>query len=114
RDDAPRALAKLAPRVQATPPEDEQQDEDQERQPIRLLIPDESPEDRLRIDDRRSKRERGIQPDDKAADVDRRKREHAREPPQRRLQRRGRQDVRRDRTGILTRRNAQTAVPPGT
>ena len=47
------ALAHLARLVEARLPEDEHEQQDQEREPARLVIPEQTPEDRLRVDDQR-------------------------------------------------------------
>src|SRR5207248_10128342 len=47
RDDPPGALAQLARPVQAVAPEDEDEHERQEREPARLPVPEQVPEDWL-------------------------------------------------------------------
>ena len=45
------AFAQLARRVETGAPEDEHEQQDEERQPVGLVVPEETPEDRLRVED---------------------------------------------------------------
>src|SRR5262249_10867568 len=54
RHDPARALAKLGGAVEAVAREDEQNQQDQERQPVGLVLPKQVPENRLRVPDQRA------------------------------------------------------------
>ncbi len=51
RHHAPGALAQLARRIEARAREDEHEQQDQERQPVGLVVPEEAPEDRLGVEE---------------------------------------------------------------
>lgn len=87
RDDTCRGLPRLARFVQTGLPEDEDLQQDQKGEPVGLVIPEQPPEDRLRVDDRRAKGERCVEADHESGDVDRREHEHARDAATERLQR---------------------------
>ena len=66
RDDPAGALAHLARAVQAVAPEDEHEQQEQEREPVGLLVPEQVPEDRLRVEEQRAQREREVEADREA------------------------------------------------
>jgi len=61
--DTPRPLAQLTRRVEARACEDEHEQQDQERQPVGLVVPEETPEDRLRVEDVRTESKRAVEAD---------------------------------------------------
>ena len=71
RDDTGRALSHFARCVEAPPPEDEHEQQDEEGEPIRLLVPEQPPEDGMGIDDERAEGQSEIQADHEPRDVDR-------------------------------------------
>ena len=86
--DPARAFPRLAWGVEPGAPEDEGEQQDQKDDPVALVIPEQAPEDRLRVEDERAKRERRVQSEGEAGDVDREQCEGAREAPGERLERR--------------------------
>ena len=101
RHDPRCALSHLTRRVEVRLPEDEDQQQDQERQPVRLLVPEQAPEDRLRIEEERTEGKRREQPEHEPGDVDRHERERASDATRNRLQRCRREEVRPRRTNVL-------------
>src|SRR6266542_475313 len=91
RDDAPGALPQLALRVQPVAREDEEEQQDEERQPVRLVIPQEPPEHRLRVEDERAQSEREVEAQHEAGDVEHRERQDARAAADERAQRAARE-----------------------
>src|SRR6185312_4909212 len=92
-------------------PEDEDRDQRQERQPLRLGVPGDAPERQRVLVVEPAKREGEIEAEREAADVDREQRRDRREPSRERSKRRSgedrgsrRPDVGRDGSALLLRR----------
>ena len=83
RHDAPGALAHLARRVEARLPEDEHEQQDQEREPVRLFVQSSPQRTGFGSNEQRAQRERRVETEDQPADVDRREREDADDPTER-------------------------------
>ena len=81
RDDATGARALLARRVQPAAPEDEHRHEREERQPLRLGVPGQAPEDRPRAVVELPHDEREVERAREPAEVDRHQRGDAEQPP---------------------------------
>src|SRR6476646_4036057 len=103
RDDTACAFASLTRRVQPSLPEDEEQQQDQERQPVALLVPDEPPEDRVRIEEVCPQAEGGVETEHEADEVDDHQREDARHPARDRPPGRDGQKVRPPEANVLER-----------
>jgi len=110
RDDLPEVAAPLALRVKALLPEHEDEHEREERQPIGLRIaPDEPPEDRARAADDLPQRERSVDAEREAAEVEEEQRGDAPGAADERLQRAAGEEERPARTHVLRQRQARLA-----
>ena len=101
RHDTSGSLPHLARRVQTRLPEDEHQQQDQEREPVGLVRPEQAPEDRLRLEQRGAQRQRRVEAEDQPADVDRREDRDADQTADERPNRRRRKEVRAARPDVL-------------
>ena len=88
RHDPSCSFPRLARGVEPGAPEDEREQQDQKDDPVALVIPEQAPENRFRVEEDRAKRQRRIEAERQAGDVDREQRERAREAPGERLERR--------------------------